>query len=477
MNNRTILGFAVGPIATAVFGLVSVPIMAWAFTPEAVGRLNMVQIVVSFSVLMLSLGLDQAYVRQYHEVTDRGALLKICFLPGMLLFIVIAVPGIVLSSRISFLLFGLPNPKYFWVVLACAITAFMSRFLSLILRMQERAMAFSMSQLIPKVIFVLLIGFIVFAGFPRQFYQLQVSLLVSTIAVLLIYVWNTRKQLGPAVVAPIDLVQLRVVLKYGVPLIFAGLAYWGLEATSVLSLRSLSSFRELGIYSVAMNFAGIATVVQLIFSVVWAPIVYKWVADGADMSRVDRVGRQALAVVCAVFVLVGTFSWLIHYVLPSQYSAVKYLVLCSIAQPLLYTLSEVTSVGVNITRRTMLSVWSTLLALLVNLGLNYLLVPAYGASGAVIANALAYLVFFVARTESSAFVWRQFARVRLYVSVTALTALSVLTVIFGPATGWLFSVLWLAIMPAVAWAFRQEWRDIVGMLRGQGPGIVYRAVI
>jgi len=183
------------------------------------------------------------------------------------------------------------------------------------------------------------------------------------------------------------------------------------------------------------------------------------------MSRVDRVGRQALAVVSAVFVLVGTFSWLIDYVLPGQYSAVKYLVLCSIAQPLLYTLSEVTSIGVNITRRTMLSVWSTLLALLANLGLNYLLVPAHGASGAVIANALAYLIFFVARTESSALVWRHFPRVRLYVSVTALTALSVLTVIFGAATGWLFTFLWLAILPVVAWAFRQEWRDIVGMLR------------
>jgi len=207
-----------------------------------------------------------------------------------------------------------------------------------------------------------------------------------------------------------------------------------------------------------MSVAGIATIFQSIFSVIWAPVVYKWVALGADMSRVDRVARQAVAVVCGAFVMFGIFSWTIDYILPRQYIEVKYLVLCSIAQPLLYTLSEVTCVGINITRRTMLSVWSTVAALVANLGLNLLLVPRFGASGAVIANAIAYLIFFVARTESSAFVWRRLPRMKMYSFTTAVVVLAVLTVILGPRVHWAFSLVWCSALPITVWAFREEWR-------------------
>ena len=465
MNIRKILGFGVGPIATAGLGLVTVPAIAWAFTPEDVGRLNIVQIVVSFSVLLFSLGLDQAYVREYHEVIDRAALLKSCFLPGIILLAIMVVPSALLSERLSYWLFGVSDSLYFWITLACTLAAFASRFLSLILRMQERALAFSMSQVIPKAIFVLLIGLIVLADWPRQFLQLQLTLLASTVAVLLVFIWNTRQQWTLALGASIDAPRLRGLLRFSVPLIFAGLAYWGLSATSALALRSLSSLRELGIYSVATSVAGFAAIFQSIFSVIWAPVVYKWVATEADMSRVDQVARQALAVVCSIFVMFGMFSWLIDYVLPSQYTQVKYLVLCSIAQPLLYTLSEVTCVGISITRRTMLSLWSTVAALLANLVFNILLVPEFGASGAVIANALAYLVFFVARTESSAYVWRQFPRAKLYVCITAAVFLSVLTVILGPRFGGSFSLAWLAVLPLTVWTFRNEGRAVVRILQ------------
>jgi O-antigen/teichoic acid export membrane protein len=465
LNTKKILGFAVGPIAAAGLSLISVPAIAWAFTPEDVGRLNIVYIIVSFSVLLFALGLDQAYVREYHEVPDHGELLKSCYSPGMILIAVAAVPVLAMSDQLSYLFFGTHDPTFLWITSVCVLASFISRFLSLILRMQERAIAFSMSQLIPKIVFLLVIGLIMLAGFPRQFLQLLLAFSASSAAVLLVYAWNTRKDWKPALGASIDKTQLRPRLGYSLPLVFASLAYWGLTATSSVALRSLSSFRELGIYSVSMSVAGVAVIVQSIFSVIWAPVVYKWAAKGEDMSRVDQVARQALAMVIGVFVMCGMFSWLIDYVLPSQYAEVKYLVLCSIVQPLLYTLSEVTSVGIAITRRTMLSFWSTVAALVVNLGLNLLLVPQFGASGAVVANAIAYLVFFVARTESAAFVWRHFPRAKLYLFTTGAIALSVLTVIFGPTLGWLCNAVWVAILPLVIWAFREECREALHFLQ------------
>lgn len=466
------MAFAFGPIATAGLGLLTVPIIAWIFPPADVGRLNMVQISVSFGVLLFNLGLDRAYVREYHEWSDRGALLKACFVPGFALLVLVMLITLPYDERISLWLFGLGHDAYYWVLVACVIVSFVSRFLSLILRMQDRGMAFSMSQVLPKIVLLLTLGVLAWPVFSRSFGELEAAYLGSLLSVLIIYTWNTRRDWSPALTAAVSSEQVRGLISYGVPLIFAGVAYWGLDATSSVTLRSLSTLSELAVYSVSMSFAGIGIVFQTIFTVLWAPLVYKWVAHGVDMRRVDHVAQQALAVVCAIWVLSGIFSWVADFILPARYVQVKYFMLCCIGQPLLYTLSEVTCVGIGITRKSMLSLWSTLAALIVNVAISVWLVPRHGAAGAVVANAVAFLVFFVARTEASAHVWRPFPRKRLYVSVVAAVGLSIATLVFGPVAPVHFSLIWLAVLPMVAWHFRNEWlgmyRSLHSAARSQG---------
>lgn len=465
MNTRTVLGFALGPVATAAISLVSVPAVAWAFSPEDVARYNLLQIFVSFVVLLLTLGLDQGYVRQFHETQDRGVLLRSCMLPGALLIAVLAVPTLVVSDPLAELLFGASDGRVLPVALACAAAALIARFLSLVLRMEERAVAFSLSQLIPKAVFLVAVGAVLLLAVPRDFFSLASAFLASWVTVVLITGWNTRGQWRSAVSARTDRTLVRDLVRYSVPLIFAGLAYWALTATSAMALRYLSTLGELGVYSVALSFAGVAVVVQTIFSVVWAPVVYRWVAQESDMARVDTVAQQALAVVTAIFVACGALSWLTDIVLPSAYGEVKYLVLGSILQPLLYTLSEVTGIGINITRRTVWSVWCTIAALMVSVGLNVVLAPAFGAKGAVMANTIAYFVFFVARSEASAHTWRGFPRTLLY-AVTAMAVIGALaTIVWGPGSGYLYAFVWAAAAPLVLWLFRDQWTALL-RLRG-----------
>ena len=89
MNKSKIIGFAVGPIGAAVLSFASLPILAWYFSAEDIGRISMLQVVISFSVLIFSLGLDQAYVREYHEVADKAVLLKTAVLPGLIILLLV----------------------------------------------------------------------------------------------------------------------------------------------------------------------------------------------------------------------------------------------------------------------------------------------------------------------------------------------------------------------------------------------------
>jgi O-antigen/teichoic acid export membrane protein len=216
----------------------------------------------------------------------------------------------------------------------------------------------------------------------------------------------------------------------------------------------------------ATSFAGAATLFQAVFSIVWAPIVYKWVgkADEIDVQRIDRVTRQVLAAVCAIFFASGIFSWLIDFLLPIEYSRVKYLVLCAIVQPLLYTLSEVTCVGIGISRRTGMTVWINLTALCANIMLSIWWVPLYGASGALSANAVAFFVFFIARTEASAYVWHQFPRAQMYLIAGLVVSLALGTTALGPHAPVHYALIWLALLPAATWCFKREIKELFTLI-------------
>lgn len=461
MQVKSIFGFAIGPVISALLGIITIPVLSWLFVPADIGRLNMFQVSLSFVLLLSTLGLDQAYVREFYETSNTSHLLKSCFRPGFYLLLLGASFSLPFSNELSSWLFDEVNPQFYPLTLVCIFTSYISRFLSLILRMQERGLAFSISQIMPKASLLILLGVVLWIGFTCNFLTLLWITVASTLAVVLVYAWNTRKEWLPALETQPDPDQTRALLKFGLPLVISGLAYWGLTATSTLVLRSQSTLGELGVYSVASNFAGTATIFQSIFTVIWAPTVYKWVAEGVDIVRVDTVARQALSVVCTIFVVTGIFSWLADYILPVHYISVKYLVLCAIAPPLLYTLSEITCVGIRISRRTKLSVWVTLAALAANVLLNLWLVPKHGASGAVMANALAYVVFFVAGTEASAHAWRQFPRNKLYLCVGFAIAFAVATVLFGPTALIHYALFWLAALPLVGWLFCKEWAELI----------------
>jgi O-antigen/teichoic acid export membrane protein len=466
LNVKNIIGFAIGPIGTALLGVLTVPVIAWAFSPEDVGRLALLQLVLSFSMLVLGLGLDQAYVREFHESRDRARLLKISFTPGFILLSIVASVTIWRGDALSKWIFGDLNYWYYSITIICIVATYISRFLSLILRMNGRGLAFSMSQIIPKALQLLLLVGVVLLDFQKSFLALLLIVMGSALVVALVCAWNTRSQWILAISAQASVREIRSLLHFGLPLVVSGLAYWGLTATSALVLRSESTLGELGIYSVVSSFAAAAAIFQSIFSVIWAPTVYKWVANGVDLKRVDEVARQALAAVCLIFCMIGSLSWLTDYLLPKHYSNIKYLLLCAIIPPLLYVLSEITSIGIGISRRTTLAIWVTLAALIVNVLLSLWLVPANGATGAVLANAAAYTVYFIGRTEASAYVWRQFRRRRLYAVVGLILFSAISTVVYSAALPAGFAFVWVILLLVSVWYFYAEFFGIYCMIIG-----------
>lgn len=432
MNRKTILNYAIGPIGSGILGLVSLPIITWFFSVEDVGRISMLQVVMSFSVLIFCLGLDQAYVREYHEVKDTRELLKFTLLPGLSLTLAAySLIFIIDPTLISEWLYEIPSIYLSVISITCLIIGIISRFLSLVLRMQEQALAYSMSQLLPKIIFLIFVISTVWLGLKKDIYTLVTAHFLSILSVFLMFSWNTRREWLASFKYKFNWVRFKPLLLFGLPLVIGGLASWGLNVMDRLFLRSLSTFSELGVYSVTMSIAAVATVFSGIFNTIWAPLVYKWIkTDNVDLSKIDEISEYLLAAIYFIIVLSGLFSWILPFFLPKEYAAIQYLITPCLLAPLFYTLSETTAVGIAIARKTSYSMFASIFAMLANAFGNYLLVPQMGALGAAVSTAISFWLFYILRTELSCKVWRNIPRTKAYVAVTLILVSTLLSTMF-----------------------------------------------
>ncbi|HDY7957620.1 TPA: oligosaccharide flippase family protein [Vibrio vulnificus] len=471
MTPKKIAAFAIGPIGAALISLITLPIITWLFSQEDVGRIAMLQITISFSTLLFGLGLDQAYVREFHEVDDKPGLLKRALLPGLLMLTLMLIILLFCGGTIANLLFEKPDWHLSFLVAVTLIAAFLSRFLSLVLRMNEQGLAFSMSQLLPKLVLLAIIGSYVVLKADRNLTNLVLANATAILSVCAIFLVNTRREWIAATRVSINWPHLIKMLRFGFPLILGGIAYWGLTAIDKVFLRKLASFEELGIYSVAVSFAGAATILQSIFSTVWAPTVYKWASKGDGLENVSKVSRYVLAIVVLFFCAVGLFSWVVTLFLPESYVSVQWILVSCLGAPLLYTLSETTVVGIGISRRNSFSMLASLGAFIINVLGNLLLIPHFGAAGAAVSTCVSFWVFFILRTEFSIYLWQPVPRCLLYIYTALVVFGASIFTLYGNIIYTHMYVFWLLILVSVFIVFRYEVRESVIFLNNKYKGL------
>jgi O-antigen/teichoic acid export membrane protein len=464
MNRRTLLAFAIGPLASAALGFVTVPLIAWYFSPDDVGRNAMLLTVTAFALLIFVLGLDQAFVREFHEVDHWHRLFKSCAIPGLLALVLILLITTPLARPISRLLYGESHGWWYVFTAASILCAFLNRFLGLILRMQERAVAFSASQVIPKA--AVLLGVASFAVGAAQ-PSFTALLMANTAAALLgatFLTWKLWRELRLTAGQHLKRSEVVQLLRFGAPLIGGGIAFWALNSAATFALRIFSGLHELGIYATAMSLAAITAVFQMIFTTVWMPTVYKWVAAGENIEKIEDGLHLTLAIGCVLAAVVGLFAWVAEYLLPPAYHRVKFLVAACVMQNVLYAVSEATVVGLNVRRKTGMAALAVLGALAVSVALLALLTPIFGAAGAAASASIAFGVFMMFRTEASNRVWRPVARKRLYASTVILVSLSVVTALAGKDTYLPYGIAWGGCVIGFVVAYRRELRKLSRML-------------
>lgn len=472
MTPKKIATFAIGPIGAAFISFITLPMIAWFFSAEDIGRLTMLQVGLGIVTAIFSLQMHQAYVREYHEVKNKGLLFKETMLPGAILLSLFVLITLFLPISISKIIFEMDSKKISLLFILLMFISFFINFQTHIVRMQERGFVYSLSQLLPKIIFIISIALALLLDFDNSFTVLISIQTLSLITLSIVIFILTKETYIEAIKSKVNWNSIKLMLRFSLPLVAGSLAYWGLTALDRLMIRKYSTLDELGIYSVALSISSAAAIFSGVFSNIWHPMVYKWVKGGVDPKKIISSNAIIMLLVTLVWSSFGLFSWLFTYFLPDNFDPIRYLIVGCVSAPLLYMLSETTVVGIGITRKSIFAMLASLLALLTGIIFNLYLTPELGSKGAAISTMFAFTIFLIVRTESSCYLWYQLPRFKMYSAVLMLILVSSWEIIFEPSL-LLNSLIWFILMILLLILQYKTWLSLIIAIKRNGISKVW----
>lgn len=201
--------------------------------------------------------------------------------------------------------------------------------------------------------------------------------------------WVERRRLALGVDAGL----LRRMLRFGLPTMPAELTLYSLSFIDRIIIVRLAGLAEAGLYALAVKFANGIQVLVRGFHLAWPPLAYS-IQDDEEARRTYALVVSWFVAICA-FAVVGLWllaPWLVRLLAEESYFAAHEAVGPLAAGTALYALYLVLVIVLGRTGRTEFSFPATAAGVVVNMGLNLVLVPAHGIVGAGVALMASYAV-------------------------------------------------------------------------------------
>jgi len=444
---KRFISFSIGPGVSVLIGFVSVPITTWLVAPEDFGKASMFTVFLTLTSLVLFLGMDQAFVREFHAAEDKRKILFHSVFVPLGFSVLLCCVFLIFHKTITAALYGSSSLSAALITVIPVPFLVIERFNMLIVRMEEKGRLYSALQIFRRSVQVVFL--ISIAYFHRNFLSVisaqAIAICLTTVVsfALVKNYWTFS--------LPVDKLLLRKLFRFGLPLVPATILGWVLNAMDKVALRLWADFSEMGIYAAGFKVVSVLLLFQAAFTTFWAPTAYRWFETGENIKKFERVSSFLSFFLCLVGGSLILFRHVIIRILASAYAPATVVVPFLIYYPVLYTLSETTVMGIGFTRRTELGIWVSLVAAGTNLIGNWLLVPKFGALGASIATAISYMAFFWMRTILSRAVWEKLDIKPHVKNLTLLTGMSILAGlqdqgIISYNVGWGITLFLLAIV-------------------------------
>lgn len=395
---RTFLLFSYGSVVTFLLGFITSPILTRIFEPIEYGKQTIFVTILGVLQLLVVLGADQAFMRYYYVVkeNDRLALTVKCLKAPLAATITLSVLLMASGKYLMPLYFDEYDIRVLLLLVASLIAGVIQGFSMNVIRMNKHANAYSTIQIIYKISnFLLIIGFVLLTK-ADFFAFIYATLISSVIGVGCAWVvekdfWRGWRKAGAR---QLEISQKELVM-YGLPFLPASLIYLLMNYVGIFSLKAMSTLTVVGIYAVAGSLVAPLVVFRTAFSTFWFPVAFERVESGKDYKDAFvSVNGLMTVILMAVSIVLIALKDIIVLILGARFREASVIMPFLIFMPMYYLLTETVNIGIRLANKLKYCIPVNIITLLVNVVGNVLMIPKFGASGAAMSTAVAYITFY-----------------------------------------------------------------------------------
>jgi O-antigen/teichoic acid export membrane protein len=387
--------YGLGGLASRLLAVFLLPLYTHYLSPADYGRIETLVAASAVLTIVLRMGISSAFFRFYFDAPDeerRVVVVRTSFWFTMVMATAGLILGFLLADQIARLLHLGDHAN---LVRAAAVGLWSQmnyEQLTSLFRVEERSVAFVIATLVNLLVtvgatLVLVVALdqgpvgVLVGGFTGTLF---------VYAALLVY---RRYQLG----LQFDRRLLRQMNKFGMPLVPAALALWAINFIDRWLIAILKDQAEVGVYSVAVRIASAVVFLLVAFRTAWPAFAYSIDDDHEARRAYSYVLTYVVYVTCwASLGLAVLAPWLVRLLArnPAFHRASEAVGLLAFSGAA-YAGYIVLAIGSSRARKTQGNWIVAGTGAAINIGLNFILIPAYGMVGAAIATLVAYIGLFI----------------------------------------------------------------------------------
>lgn len=388
---KDFINYFLGDLFVKGFMFLSLPLLSRIMSPEDYGRMSLINSAVMILYVFISLNLQNAVINSFMKNdVDFPVYLGTVLIGLTAAQVLLVVVSIYFAVPIGNLL-SISTTDVYWVIGICVLLSYIYIYTSY-LQGARQSSAFVKINIISKISEVIMIfGFALYLTHDKYLAKIYAQLFISFI--LILYVWRAFSRIA---VFRFKAEYMIAALFFSAPLIIHVLSNALLSQVDRLFIAKMLGEGQAGIYSFAYNIGMCILVVVMAWNSSWQPKLYKLI-DGDDNNKIISIINKSSILLATISFLTILFSKQMVEILADE----RYVESISVVPIILIgnALIHIYLSYVNFTfykKKTILVSIGTMLAVIINMALNYYLIPHYGIHGAAWATVFAYfmLAFF-----------------------------------------------------------------------------------
>lgn len=359
-------------------------------SPTAYGIYTTYITIIGFGTPLVVFGMYDAVFREYFEFNDDKYKTKV--LSTSLRFIIFTSIFIIflfiIGSNLIASLFGITDIKIIFLALISIVVSGFTSIFSMPTRLKNDRKTFViMSAIIPILLYIISL---ITLFYGLSFYGLIIASLTSNFFTLSSYFMLNKKYFKIHLFSKKILTKL---LQVAIPLVPYFLIYWIYNSMDRIMIVQFLGLAELGIYSVSAKLGSISSILYTAFAGGFAHFAFSTMKDTNQINTSSKLFQYSLALNLFISILFYFFVEVFYNLfIPESYSSGSTSTIYLFLSPLLLVGFQISSVQFSIIRKTYIPLISLLIGLVVNLVLNFFLIPSIGITGASFATFISYYV-------------------------------------------------------------------------------------